>query len=226
MSVHLLQREAVTWDTHSEESDVLLGDLPGEAEEVLGYQRLSHHEQALRQLSRLEETLATLGVRPFTQQSVDKYKRRCERIVTPLWGRLANASFAAGFLLVLLAFPSLILSSLLSWASISFYLAAAALLGTVAGLSGLVLGNFRLRERRWVMHELGSYTEPVPEFALQTALDIKRLNPEVEFCICSLEERRVVIDPFLVMRVRENGLRRDYYLEVWNESAFCGTREA
>lgn len=226
MSVHLLHREVVSWDTHTEESDVLLGDLPSEVRDVLGYQRLLQHQHAVQELSRLEETLTRLDIRPFTQASVDAYKRKCEWLVTPLWGRLANVSFALGFVVVLVAFPSLVISALLSWAAASFFLAVAALLGTVVGISGLVLGTFRLRERKWVMHELSSYTEPVPEFALQTALDIKRINPEVEFYICSLEERRVVVDPFLVMRVKENGLRRDYYLEVWNESAFCGRREA
>ncbi|PQO46472.1 hypothetical protein [Blastopirellula marina] len=226
MSVHLLQREAVSWDTHSEESDLLLGNLPLEAEQVLGYRRLSQHQQAVRQLSSLKETLTSLDIRPFTQASVDKYKQRCEWIVTPMWGRVANVGFAIGFLAVLVAVPALIVSALVSWAGISFYLAAAALLGAVVGVSSLILGAVRLRERKWVMHELGSYAEAVPEFALQTALDIKRINPEVEFYVCSLEERRVVVDPFLVMRVKENGFHRDYYLEVWNESAFSGTREA
>jgi len=67
---------------------------------------------------------------------------------------------------------------------------------------------------RWVAVSIKKFKKPVPEFALQTALDIKERCPEIEF---EIEELTPTPCPFLVA-VLPDGSR--YHLEVWNEPDF------
>ena len=61
----------------------------------------------------------------------------------------------------------------------------------------------------------------VPEFALQTAVDLKERCPKASFYIEELGIKLRRLDPFLV--VEYAGLR--YYVEVWNEPNFEQKRE-
>ena len=59
----------------------------------------------------------------------------------------------------------------------------------------------------------------IPEFALQTACDLKERFPNFTFGIDVLEEKKeqpITYDPFLWMR----GDWDVYYLEVWNEPGY------
>lgn len=73
--------------------------------------------------------------------------------------------------------------------------------------------SYSARVARWNTHTLENYSKPVPEFALDTALKIKRACPEAEF---QIEELEVVPDPFLIVML---GITRRY-VEVWDEPKF------
>ena len=78
---------------------------------------------------------------------------------------------------------------------------------------------------KWRRITLSSYGKPVPEFALQTAVDIAEHTgtSEVDFYIDQLVVNERTLDPFLVVRCKKD--TTDYYLEVWNEPKFKQERE-
>jgi hypothetical protein len=78
---------------------------------------------------------------------------------------------------------------------------------------GIPAGSFQARRADWRVHKLEGYSKPVPEFALKTALRIKRACPQAQFHI---EELEAVPDPFLIVSV--DNTRR--YVEVWDEPRF------
>ncbi len=86
---------------------------------------------------------------------------------------------------------------------------------------------------RWHSTRLREYEKPIPEFVLQTALDLQTKLPEaqslhVEWFEPGYDSERTTVstalsgalkifdDPFLVMKYGD----KLYYMEVWNESRF------
>jgi hypothetical protein len=226
MNVDLLQRESPAWDAAEDEADFFLGDLDREAQAMLGYNGLYQERLKTRQRKSLRRTLIDLDVRPFTRASVEAYKRSCELAGSRRLAEAALAGLVVGMLMSLVSLLVLVFSALLGFASVAFYAALVFLAGTTAAVACGMMESRYSRERTWTMRELSLYAEPIPQFALQTAVDVKKAHPEVEFYVCTLEENRVVVDPFLVMRSRAGDEVREYYLEVWNESKFRGRREA
>lgn len=81
--------------------------------------------------------------------------------------------------------------------------------------------TFSWEQKPLLQHVKGAYTQPVPEFALQTACDLKEKLPHLEFFVEELvrktERTRKPMDPFLVVR---DSSGTNYYLEVWNEPGY------
>lgn len=75
--------------------------------------------------------------------------------------------------------------------------------------------SWQARVASWQTSDLQRYPKPVPEYALEKALQIKKACPEVQF---SIEELTVVPDPFLIAVLDK--VRR--YIEVWDEPKFEG----
>ncbi len=87
----------------------------------------------------------------------------------------------------------------------------------------------KLEDPTWRVTPLKEYTEPVPEFVLQKAVEIKRELPEAMFYVEQLAE-----DPFLLVTLHaladfvshERTLARELdpetaaYIEVWSEPKF------
>lgn len=70
---------------------------------------------------------------------------------------------------------------------------------------------------RWTSTPISEYGQPIPEFAIDTALLIKDAIPEAEFHIEHFVHTRVA-DPFLVFRCP--GVLRRFVVEVWEEPDF------
>jgi hypothetical protein len=68
----------------------------------------------------------------------------------------------------------------------------------------------------WEGQKLSSYSEPVPEFVLSKAIQIKKACPEVEFFVQTLEGKP---DPFLLAKL---GYDDHAFIEVWEEPKFEG----
>lgn len=226
MDTTLLQREAIVPDHDQIEEELLLGGLGREARDSLGYSRLFEEETRVLERRALRQTLANMDVLPFTPHSVQAYKESCVTTANRWVARIAVTGVALAAFLAIGAVPVLVFATLAGYASMAF---SAAVIFVVSVAAGIVCGFVESRcsvDRKWAMHELSAYAEPIPEFVLQTAVDIKRAHPDAEFCICALEEDRVVADPFLVLRIPDGDVEHEYYLEVWNESRFDGCRAA
>lgn len=73
----------------------------------------------------------------------------------------------------------------------------------------------------WDSTEIEKYKEPIPEFVLNKALQIKQAFPGAAICIEHFSATR---DPFLVVKRMEGDYRAKelYYVEVWEEPKFEG----
>jgi hypothetical protein len=89
------------------------------------------------------------------------------------------------------------------------------------------------RTAEWTKTAISSYTKPIPEFAVLTAILLKKELPAASFHVEELsakdtEERtyhnprpvRANFDPFLLMTYKGHEL----YMEVWREDKFDGKR--
>ncbi|MGD0900961.1 MAG: hypothetical protein ABR915_24275, partial [Thermoguttaceae bacterium] len=211
----LLQRQAVKVEAvTADESDGELRTLATEAREKLGYRVLESHLEARKAAFDAHDAVARameeLQIFPYTAESVAEYKRQAKEKAEqpPFLLILATSAFALGFLqlvawLVTLAFASQ------TWLMIAGIL----LLGLglacclICDRSGLLI------KARWLRHGISSYPRPIPEFALQSALDLKTKCPGLDFFVDEMQVKQVV-DPFLVAVDRHGN---EYFLEVWNE---------
>lgn len=89
--------------------------------------------------------------------------------------------------------------------------------------------NNKMLAPTWRLTKLREYKQPVPEFVLQKAIEIKRELPEAEFYIDQL-----AVDPFLIVSLveiadhainceRELDSETAAYVEVWAEPKFEAT---
>jgi hypothetical protein len=74
----------------------------------------------------------------------------------------------------------------------------------------------------WETTPISEYEEPVPEFAIDTALRIKEAIPEAEFSVEHLVQGSAQ-DPFLSFKVP--GVQRRFVVEVWDEPEFTAERK-
>jgi hypothetical protein len=75
----------------------------------------------------------------------------------------------------------------------------------------------------WREQPIKEYKEPVPEFVLQKAIQIKKAVPG---CVIAIEHLEESPDPFLIVHTDMGSSYKTpteaYYVEVWNEPKFEG----
>lgn len=73
----------------------------------------------------------------------------------------------------------------------------------------------------WTSRKINEYKEPVPEFVLNKALQIKKALPDVVIEVEYLEEHP---DPFMKVKLLKEGSQytaeEEFYVEVWEEPTF------
>ena len=233
-AMKILARTAITFPEYQE---IGFEDVAREAQELLGYQvpteELVHANAENRQRHALHMAMRTLDIRPFCQKDVDRYKAKMVRRHMLMKSRASLfvwkarevffLVFACAFVISIVVHP---LAYFLGWH------ASWALLSIGGSFSGLVmslifgvmvqhiladkLGNITLLLPKWEVESLQDYKSAVPEFVLQSAIDLKKACPEVRFFVESLQWQKVTLDPFLVVEYAD--LR--YHIEVWNEPGF------
>ena len=76
----------------------------------------------------------------------------------------------------------------------------------------------------WHHRKIEEYSEPIPEFVLNKAIQIKKAIPDAVILIESLEDYP---DPFLIVALKDPRYSYIYkeqvYVEVWKEPKFEGT---
>jgi hypothetical protein len=157
----------------------------------------------------LQVAMSVLGIRPFTTASVKEHKA-----ARALPGDHKWKGGVLVFLGLLIAAAGFYSETMEVGTTVSHWLLfflATALIGV-----GILVAIVRMS---WKMTPLRDYRQPVPEFALQTAIDLAKKCPTAQFFIDEIET-----DPFLVVKTRSG--RTVYYLESWNEPGFKKEREA
>jgi hypothetical protein len=75
----------------------------------------------------------------------------------------------------------------------------------------------------WVQEKIREYKQPIPEFVLAKAVQIKQAIPECEIYVESLEDYP---DPFLLVAIPDGRAyyphKESFYVEVWEEPKFEG----
>lgn len=190
----------------------LWGDLPEEAADKLGYQLLQDKKQRYQ----LWSVLSDLGIRPFTAESVERYKALMAeeaRPKRPLRDRLLSLVQGLTIFAVLVSLGPMLLGWIISWKISVVFLGI--LIGSLV-VSFSINGTTVKSEPEWKTVPLDGYSEPVPEFALKMAVDINSRLPGATTSVCQLVQSERVLDPFLIV---EHGPER-HYIAVWNEPAF------
>lgn len=225
-------------------------DLLSEARTVLLYTPSNGHLEKKERADRQRglAVLSDAGVVPFDLRSVEKYKKRRERIAN-LKHEWRNYLNKRGWLTtVLLVFAvSLIVFGIQAtccateniefretlYTPIEPVEAVLLSLGFSVPIIVVLVAaachfSGSAAHYKWHSTILKKYYKPIPDYAIQTALDITRSAEK-----CGLEEKpslhveemiekvnhnitRLDFDPFLVVRI----CGVDYYVEVWNEPKF------
>lgn len=179
----------------------------------LGYKGGQHQRKAVEQSALALEALREVGLTPFTAASVAQYKAKAQLAMLPLW-----------FKLLALVPPSIILGSV-ALAFVNPNWLCGILVALVTSIPWCMAYDLKFKYV-WETDRLEFYGQPIPEFALQTALDVtarlKKQSVEHTWVVEHLQKKQVVADPFLVLQVGS----QSFHVEVWNEPGFKQKREA
>ena len=201
------------------------GDLAREANERLGYSRLADMKSHAAKEQAAFDVLRKADVRPFTEDSVRRYKRRRVLLMNLRWFFVPIVCYVVAAACLLVTFAALIA---IVEGSVDKPLIALAVTVPL-GIGAFVVA---LRHGEPQMFSWGIYSmhgaSPIPEFALQTAVDVHKLLrdagvPDTAIGFVTDELHAVkASDPFLVLHL----YGKSFYLEVWNEPKFRQERIA
>ncbi|MBI1248223.1 hypothetical protein GC197_10355 [bacterium] len=231
MDTSILERQSLTPDLPDEPqqetgNDLQPMQLAEEAQNLLGYDGLLEQLARPDRRRKMWQKLKELDVMPFTQESVEAYKEDAVRVPFAIWRWVADRVIRLSLIIGVTG----LLGCLAAWVVViplaSFYSFAAMLGGFAVAIVTSIVRAANTPWRFWLTTDIKYYREPIPEFALHTAVELIKIDPSAKFSVCSLYEEQNSIDPFLVMQIREEDGLHDYYLEVWNEPGFAGQREA
>lgn len=183
-----------------------LNDLHDEAAKLLGYP------------TDLYKCFNELDIRPFTERSVANYKYYTTEFYKNLDSVLAISCLIAGFAAAAFTVASFVFSiaNFFGYCEPQYWPSfASTILWSIVGI-GLLGHLWTSKTRHWQQTSFESYQDQMPEYALQTAVDVKKHLPMATICVDRLIISDMVIDPFLVVRYKA----RDYYVEVWNEPKY------
>ncbi|HSX24464.1 MAG TPA: hypothetical protein VLG69_00670 [Candidatus Andersenbacteria bacterium] len=224
-------------DVPEAQSVVEFDEVAFQAKEVLGYGlpklQLTAENERISQQNALYAAMKELDIRPFDEKQVSQYKAKMARRHTPLSSKFSFAwQFVFGFGL---SFGPPLVCAL---SGIARLCVGPGLFGEVFLASGIGTGalliivlSYIFRDKskdskedepetvpvaEWKLIPIQDYRGIVPEFVLQTAIDLKTRCPVAAFYIDELVESRRKLDPFLVVRCV--GLQK--HIEVWNEPEF------
>ena len=185
------------------------------AEKQLGYSHAAMLVKTVDTHAKVLEQLLAAGVMPFTDESVTAYKDS-SRFQANVRRRVMAWMILAAFLL-LLSIP--VAFRFADWTAVVLSISV---FGSLTAGVGVCYTHDK-GSYEWRRFNLSGYSKPVPEFALQTAIDTKKAIGGIPYSFwveeLTLEEPSSRVDPFLVLRIDEAPWRT-YYLEMWNEPHF------
>ena len=187
-----------------------------------------HHHPNTRQ--EIMAALSKIGVRPFTPESVQKYKDKIARRL--FWSNLPRQSIAVlavlgllvggvGTLLACLGIGIGFLLGVSTTSTIAWVMVALPVFFFIGVGCAALADNINIIRGRWSQEGVDYMTlSDVPDFALQTAIDLDRCCPGCDIYIEEYQEHKETLDPFLAVYVVTEGKGEWIHLEVWNEVGF------
>jgi len=212
----LLRKAAVVPVSDYDEGTAVLAE---KSHKLLGYYELKYHlakEKDRVSCGNMVEVLNKMQVFPYDKASVKKYKKRTEFLFRFSGKALIGTIYDA---IGLFCFASLILTAIsCCWFSAGFWVATSAICTVVSFIVVIATGDkVKDYKAKWKKIPIKDYDKLIPEFALQTAVDLKERIPSVSIYIEELIVNEVPRDPFLVAT---DASGNEFYLEVWNEPKF------
>lgn len=196
-------------------------ELAKDAKQLLDYSPdIGAERKATSELAKLQQAMRELDIQPFRAADVERYKKaEAKRASSNIFLRHAeDITFGifvfAAVMLVGSVIGCLAASTVPGWLWLAPVVCVAVIVTDAIAAGGL--SSTEIVSAKWKREPLGSYSSPIPEFALQTAVDLKRRCPIAEFYVDELTVEKRVLDPFLVVRCGG----QQYFLEVWNEPRF------
>jgi len=199
-------------------------ELAKQCKKELGYPVLSQTIERDKNKTKLEQCMDRVGLRPFTRETIEKYKKE---EANRRWYEYNAADFkiTATVAAVLASFYcSWFIMYFCSgaWIAIPVIFSILGALGFGFLLTVALPDIFRVRAE-WLTDHLSVYKKPIPEYALETALGLQKelkaegIDSECKFYVESLFIHKEARDPFLFVQC---GNFNRYYLEVWDEPNF------
>lgn len=203
-------------------------ELAQKARDVLGYNVLKDTQERAVKSQPLLDAMAAAGVMPFTDESVSEYKHTLAKKQSARIEKISYWAARVGAVMAVISFAMCALTAIYAgiagttaWLPLGF-----GFFGVPVGILvfhiGCELGGDDIHRIDAYRKPLECYTKPIPEFAIQSALDIKQHCPDAEFVVEEITVEKVV-DPFLIVRLPGDGMPQ-YYIEVWNEPGFTQER--
>ena len=214
----VLERKPVVEDFDEAEFN-----LANESSNLLSYPLLLKKVTS-KKASHFKQALNELKVEPFTTQSVGRYKRKMER-----YYMFTNANFYTILAVELMAWVAMLtvvgsmlgmLVSVIFWFTINAvqgWIFLSGVIMFILAMVGVVINEkIKVKTTKWQKIKICKYKRQIPEFVLQTAVDLKKKCSDTIFYIDEMSISHRVLDPFLVAVVEDE----ECYLEVWNEPMF------
>lgn len=182
-------------------------------------ERADKEDKRIRSIAQLE-ALQRVGIRPFNDRDVARYKKR------KLWQERDRALSQNGVYWALICTASVLTISifaLLSSSTVGIAIGSSLAVFAVV-LAMVTLGGFVSvgGEWSWVRTYIASYSQAIPTYALETAIEVKKAIPKCHIVIEHLrQDTRPKGDPFLCIELPNDQI---VYLEVWDEPNFGSQR--
>lgn len=197
--------------------------LARQASTMLTYRRLAEEEKKDAKSNVMRAWLAEQAIDPFDRESVIRYK--IERSHSEYRKHLPRNP------ILYVGIGGLVAGALFGSVTVMYESVDLRIIAMSVGLIGILctLCTLAFESLSWRLSPLGThriYAGIIPEFALQTAIDIKTKFPDAELFVEELVPDRTVfdhlmLDPFLVLRLPDG---QHLHLEVWSEPGFKQVR--
>jgi hypothetical protein len=211
-----------------------LVELSEKARAVLGYVGLSNALSAQKQNEAgtqfAADVFARLGIEPFTNESVERYKAKMLHKLNKPYrldelcdhGGFAASYIISGVALLIFSLACLFIGIDAGWHKVPLVVKTLAVASTIIPAWAISVG-VRAKRIQWEwrsvpLHQTNSH---IPAFAISRAIELRQeLGANVNLGIEELRSWERTKDPFLFADIA--GKR--YYLDVWDEPGFEGRR--
>lgn len=210
-----LVRQKLAFDPSDPDTDL---DLANRAAEELGYTRLLSESEGGVSGQRLAIVLDKLDIKPFSRESVYRFKRERAWAEKDLWDNCLGAiflGFAISCLVAMLDCLTLSIIAMFYDLSVLWPVGMSLVFFAFCIGSTVVFHKMKDRQIKWVSTWIEDYDAPIPHLALETACLIKQAIPSAKFAVEQLHSK-MELKPYCLLSLVLNN-KNCFHLDVWGE---------